>query len=104
MLTPTTESHSGTCLQGYVTTPYKKLVEVFGPPNGLGDEYKVDAEWVLRNEEGTIVTIYNYKDGQNYLGEEGTPTDKIIYWHIGGKGKAAVVAVAKILPTATPSR
>ncbi len=74
----------GTSLQGYCEVPYQRLVEVFGPHHHDGDGYKVDAEWVIEFEDGTLATIYNYKDGPNYCGEEGTPVADITDWHIGG--------------------
>ena len=60
----------GTCLQGYIDANYADLCEKLGAHSN-GDEYKVDAEWVLRFSDGTIATVYNYKDGKNYCGEDG---------------------------------
>lgn len=87
----------GTCLQGYVDISYEKLVNAFGEPEE-GDGYKTDAEWVLRFEDSTVATIYNYKDGVNYNGpEEGIPTELIEDWHIGGVSKIAVQRVLGVL-------
>jgi hypothetical protein len=83
---------SGTSLQGYVTTTYDRLVEVFGEPHFEGDGYKVDAEWVLETPVGTA-TIYNYKDGPNYLGTEGTPVRQITDWHVGGRTDEVVALI-----------
>lgn len=74
---------NGTSLQGYIEISYKELVEKLGKPND-GDGYKVDAEWCVEFEDGTVATIYNYKDGKNYNGSSGTPKTKITDWHIGG--------------------
>lgn len=82
----------GTCLQGYIDADYATLVRVFGRPS-RGDGYKVDAEWCIRFDDGTIATVYNYKDGKNYLGRNGMPKTKIRDWHIGGTSKAAVERV-----------
>ena len=69
-------------------------IRKFGEPSSNGDGYKVDAEWILRvsevNSEGSIVyqfpmTIYNYKDGRNYLGDRGLEVEDITNWHIGGR-------------------
>ena len=88
---------SGTSLQGYVEAPYAKLKAVFGKPHD-GDGHKVDAGWEIRFADGTIATIYNYKDGVNYLGRgEGTPKTKITDWHIGGHDKKAVDLVVAAL-------
>lgn len=91
---------NGTCLQGYVYATYAELVEAFGEPSHDGDGYKVDAEWELE-QDGKVVTIYNYKDGLNYLGEpEGTPVENINRWHIGGKSAVVVELVRNAMPNA----
>jgi len=79
---------SGSSLQGYITVNYSKLKSLFGTPM-KGDEYKTDAEWVVKFNDGTIATIYNYKDGKNYNGSKGTPKTKITNWHVGGFDKRA---------------
>lgn len=84
-----------TSLQGYVTANYRTLVALFGKPND-GDGYKVDAEWNLQTPYG-FVTIYNYKDGKNYCGKEGTATTKITDWHIGGTGTDAVPFIQSVV-------
>lgn len=87
-----------TSLSGYVDTTYTALVEAFGEP-GPGDEYKIDAEWTLKDDEtGQVVTVYNYKDGLNYNGPDGTPVEYITEWHVGGhKGAADVETVLAAL-------
>jgi len=87
---------AGTSLQGYVRVSYARLVKSFGKPL-KGDGYKTDAEWVLKAPDGTIATIYNYKDGKAYLGRKGTPVRNITNWHIGGKKKVAVAWVKSSL-------
>lgn len=74
---------SGTHLQGYVETTYAKLVDTFGEPNLEGDEHKVDVEWLLETPAG-VATVYNWKDGKKYLGEDGLDVADIKEWHIGG--------------------
>jgi hypothetical protein len=63
----------------------------------MHDDYKSDAEWAFEFEDGTIVTIYNYKDGFNYCGEDGTPLKYITDWHIGGYSEDAVTRVNETL-------
>lgn len=87
---------SGTSLQGYFTKNYYQLVELLGEPTN-GDGYKVDAEWYLQFDDGTIATIYNYKDGINYNGKDGTPTDQIYHWHVGGRSQFALVNVFRLV-------
>lgn len=84
---------NGTCLQGYIHTSYRDLVECFGEPHCDGDGYKVDAEWMLRFEDGTVATIYNWKDGKNYCGFEGLDVEDITDWHVGGNSPKAVTRV-----------
>jgi hypothetical protein len=81
----TTDNNSGcgTSLQGKMSAYYHQLVEVFGEPDGGGD--KTTVEWCLEFEDGTIATIYDWK-------EYDTPTGRYD-WHIGGKNKSAVYAV-----------
>lgn len=74
-------------LVGEIEITYNELVEVFGPPNMKTDGYKTDAEWKL-NIDGRDIFIYNYKDGKNYLGDDGLEVEDITCWHIGGNRKA----------------
>lgn len=85
-----------TSLQGYVDAGYKELVDLFGNPTS-GDAYKVDAQWVLQFEDNKVATIYNYKSGKNYNGDEGLPTEQIRDWHIGGHSKDMVDRVQIII-------
>jgi len=71
---------NGTSLQGYVTACFHELVEVFGEPEGGGD--KTTVEWALEFEDGTVATIYDWK-------EYDTPMGKYD-WHVGGYNLKAV--------------
>jgi beta-mannanase len=100
MLKPTTQESDGTSLQGYVDASYAELVAAFGEPNAGNDGYKTDAEWVLLDTDTlTLVTLYNYKDGRNYLRAQGKPVEAIRDWHIGGKSTKACASVAKVFPS-----
>lgn len=88
-------------LQGQVSVTYACLVRVFGQPKeGFG---KTDAEWVVLFADGTIATIYNYKDGKNYNGDDGLPTNEITEWHIGGQNERAVELVKLTLSAPLPA-
>lgn len=86
----------GTSLVDCITANYADLKKVFGKPFD-GDGYKVDAEWEVEFKDGTIATIYNWKDGKNYCGKSGLPKTKITEWHIGGFNRNAVERVRKVL-------
>lgn len=86
----------GGCLQGYICAKYNDLKKLFGKPTD-GDGYKVDAEWSILFEDGTSATIYNYKNGKNYNGENGTPKTKITEWNIGGNNSKAVENIVDLL-------
>lgn len=76
------KSVTGTSYKAIIDAPYSDIVKVFGDPNAETDAYKIDAEWHGKIN-GKAFTIYNYKDGQNYLGREGLLIEKITEWHIG---------------------
>lgn len=78
------KQRTGTSFKGYVLTNYKDLIAVFGDPTTLGDDYKIDVEWIIKTPHG-VATIYNYKDGKAYLGASGLETQQICEWHVGGK-------------------
>ena len=86
----------GTCLQGAIETSYAKLKKILGKPHN-GDEYKVDAEWDIEFEDGTVATIYNWKNGKNYKGKYGLSKTKITDWHIGGYNSKVLDKVKELL-------
>lgn len=78
-----------TWLQGTINAGYSELVDLFGEP-GPSDGYKSDAEWQIRFSDDTVATIYNYKNGPNYLGKEGKEVKQIGNWHVGGTSSGAL--------------
>lgn len=89
---------TGTCFQGEIISSFQKLVDAFGQP--LKSDficYKSDAEWWVKFTDGKVATIYNWKDGKNYLGKDGMKTEEIMNWHIGGRDKAIVERIISIL-------
>jgi pullulanase/glycogen debranching enzyme len=91
-----TTNVGGTFLQGYIKASYDQLVKTFGEPHDPnGDNYKTDVEWAFEFADGTVATLYNWKNGKNYLGEaEGLELNDIYEWHVGGFSDKAV---AKLL-------
>ena len=89
----------GTCGQGQITATYAQLVSTFGEPLKDGfDDYKCDAEWVVQFEDGSVATIYNWKNGINYCGsEQGIPTERIDKWNIGGRTTEALYFVKEAI-------
>jgi len=88
----------GTCYQGEVIIPYSELCKTFGAPERWeepGD--KIDAQWILQSPRGHVVSIYNYKDGFNYLRKDGMSVEQIDTWHIGGKKKCIILEVYQAL-------
>jgi hypothetical protein len=88
-------------LQGEIDVTYAQLVSVFGPEHCKSDDYKVQAEWALKFEDGTYSTIYDYKQGDAYNGVgRGIPKEKVTNWHIGGSKPVAVTRVVETLAEA----
>jgi hypothetical protein len=79
---------NGTSLQGFITCSYDTLCEVFGEPIG-GDGYKTRAEWEGKTSDGTVFTIYDWKERQ--------PIGDVTDWHIGGRDTKSVQAIHDIV-------
>jgi len=93
---------AGTCLQGEINADYDKLLLKLGPPCDSFDNYKTDAEWIIEFEDGSVATIYNWKNGRNYLGEYGQLLCDIKEWHIGGKHNEVVAWVDDLINNSWP--
>ena len=74
-------STGGSFSLGQIHITHKELVSLFGEPMRGFD--KSDAEWAITFNH-RVVTIYNWKNGTNYLGEEGSPIQGITCWNVGG--------------------
>ena len=75
---------NGNRTRGIFLVPYYILVEAFGVPSILtvSEGKTTDAEWTTTTESGSTISLYNYKNGSNYLGTKGTPTHEIAEWHL----------------------
>lgn len=91
---------NGTSLQGCVIVGYDVLNAIFGEPT-IGDGYKTDAEWYLRFENGLVATIYNWKNGPNYLGADGQSVHQITEWNIGGHNHRVAELINQLVEEAT---
>ena len=91
-----TTNINGTSLKGYIEIPYLELVSKL-PATIPSDEYKTDVNWGLEFEDGTIATIYNWKNGKNYLGEKGLDIENITKWNIGCNSAKAVEYINNII-------
>lgn len=82
----------GACLQGYLPAGYHDLVRVFGEPtyNETSGDGKVDIEWNLEFADGTVATIYNWKD---FDGGQSAREAISYEWHIGGHDKQSLYYV-----------
>ena len=86
----------GTSLQGHITATYAELVELFGKPHDFFDDFKCDAEWYVEFDDGTVATIYNWKNGRNYCGPDAPPVEAITSWNIGGNTTEAADKILEV--------
>jgi len=94
---------NGASLVGEVKATYAELCSLFGKPR-TWDDGKVDAQWIVEFSDGTIASVYNWKDGVAYLGESGLPVKKITDWHVGGLSPAAHAMVQIALDLSRESK
>ena len=91
----------GTSLQKTTETTYNNIVRVFGEPHfdESADGDKIQVEWELHTPYG-VATIYDWKIGACYLGNEGIAPENNTDWHIGGNNRRSANWVTKqITPT-----
>ena len=86
----------GTCGQGEISCTYWQLLSAFGEPDRR-DDYKTQVEWTVMTPAG-IAVIYDWKQGDDYLGEgNGTPVECITEWSVGGQNKEVIEWVKKAI-------
>lgn len=76
----------GTFLQGSIKISYASLCKIFGKPIGWTPGGKVQTEWFIRFEDGTVATIYDWK-------RYGVMPEWISEWNVGGHGEKALQLV-----------
>ena len=91
----------GTSLQGYISAKFSTLGFTFGKPTEIENAYegdqKVDVTWVITFSDNEVATIYNYKNGKNYLGNEGQNVTSMTEWNVGGTSPQVVKRVAMLI-------
>lgn len=75
--------------QGQMHASFDDLVAIFGQPLN-GDCDKVQVEWHLKFEDGTVATIYDWK-------RYGTKPEDVTVWNIGGFNSTAARYVREAL-------
>ena len=84
-----------TSYKGVINLDFYDILDKLGKP--LHEEnYKTDAEWVIEFEGGVVCTLYNWKNGKNYLGEKGLNLHQITEWNVGGKTMDAYYNIIKL--------
>ena len=93
MMTITTNKNlvNGTTLQGYLQATYDTIVKILGTPTcGASGDNKTTCGWVLKDEDGKVATLYDWKTNTTPL----SPYN----WHIGGFDDSAVLGVQALFP------
>ena len=79
---------NGTSLRGYVRTTHKILTKLLGEPLKGSSDGKTTCEWILEFEDGTVATIYDWKQKE-------TPKD-YFYWSVGGHTHKALECIKQV--------
>ncbi|MCK9428671.1 MAG: hypothetical protein M0R17_01500 [Candidatus Omnitrophica bacterium] len=96
------DNSEGTHLIGKINTTYDVLLKVFGKPTSVPEDEQT-AIWIINIEDpedeyNTIVaTVYDWKIGKGYFGEDGLDLEDITEWNVGGKTHRAVELIEKII-------
>lgn len=80
-----TANATGTYLQARMELKYTDLVRLFGEPITTEDD-KVSVEWTFVNEDGDVVTIYDWKSNDLSFKTSGHPYE----FHFGAKNITTV--------------
>jgi len=61
----TMDEVNGSSLKTHIEATYQELVTLLGEPEN-GDDYKVSGEWVVKDEDGNVCTLYDWKRTRLY--------------------------------------
>jgi len=82
---------NGTSNKGHLYTSYEYLVQKLGKEHfGESGDAKILCEWAFEFKDGSIGTIYNYKNGINYDPKDGFIKEHIPNWQIGGNSDRVI--------------
>lgn len=85
----TSDSISGTYYVDDVKASYQKLIKLLGKAKNVSSiGGKTRVTWVFKDRDGTIVTLYDYK--------EKVPLSEVKYWNIGSRGQGDKEASARL--------
>lgn len=79
----------GTHLQGYIDCSYQQLTTLFGEPDPT-TSWKVNWEWIIKFDDGTVATVYDWKSGSRLRDIDGNRDTAIVQWNIGGHNRKAL--------------
>jgi hypothetical protein len=93
MIKKTNKSLDGTSFHGATfSATLADLQIILGAPNHTSDHHdKVQNEWELELEDGTIFTVYDWKEYRRYTDKE------TIEWHIGGRSQKDTFVAQDVL-------
>ena len=83
-----------TCLQGEIHIGFYDLVDIFGDPEDVSSTGKSDVQWSIEID-GVVATIYNWKNGPAYTGDDSIEVERIHDWNIGGHTQSTVSLVLR---------
>jgi len=56
---------NGTSLRTHIEATFQELVTLLGEPE-QGDDYKVSGEWLVKDKDGNVCTVYDWKSTNLY--------------------------------------
>ena len=93
MIKKSYKNMDGTSFHGAtISASLAELVDILGATHGIGEPSdKVQNSWDLELEDGTIFTVYDWKEYRRYTDKE------TIEWHIGGRSQKDTFVAQDVL-------